>query len=254
MSRYVEDRDHRGDSRRDKRERGDPRERIDSTRRREVVEDHRSDRRGDTRMTGDSMDFTTDPRAEGRMNPRIDSRMMDPMMDQNYSRDMGRDTTRANTSASRIDPRSDRMGDSRSAEPELYKDPISGQYRDPTTGQLYRQVPASLARPTGYSRGDDRDYNEPTQRSRTATDTAMRDEPRATLTEYWCSGDGIEREVLQGEICKFLGPDATCRPGTDRQVCHSLASGKFDTLTASSGTRWILGEGLSAIHNGMLTA
>ena len=156
----------------------------------------------------DPMDIAVDRRVDPRMDlrdPRMDSRI-DP-------RDLGRDTARANT-ASRIDPiRPDRMGDSRSAEPELYK--------DPTTGQLYRQVPAARS---AFSRDDDRGYvDPPASRSRTAVDTAMRDRDEPpTLTEYWCPGEGIEREVLQHEICKFLGQNATCRPGVDSRVCHTL--------------------------------
>ncbi len=117
------------------------------------------------------------------------------------------------------------MGDGRGAET------IDKMYTDPMTGQVYRQVPAR----SGYPH-DDRDYIEPpssrtraiveppASRSRTAVDMPMRDdrgrdEPRTTLGEYWCPGDGIEREVLQHEICKFLGQDATCRPGQDSRVC-----------------------------------
>ena len=37
--------------------------------------------------------------------------------------------------------------------------------------------------------------------------------PRPRLNEYWIDGEGITREVLQTEICRFLGAEATCRPG-----------------------------------------
>src|ERR1700744_6143468 len=198
-SRYVDDRDYRNsDSRRRGEREPHPRERVETTRERRPIDDRGPDRRGDTQMT-DAMDIAIDRRVEPRLDPRMDPRI-----------DIGRDTARANT-ASRIEPlRPDRLVDSRSAEPaEKY-------VQDPATGQLYRQVPARAA----YARGDDRDYVDPLpSRSRTAVDTTMRDdrrdEPRATLSEYWCPGDGIEREVLQHEICKFLGQDATCRPGQD---------------------------------------
>ncbi|KAJ4658490.1 hypothetical protein HRR90_002046 [Exophiala dermatitidis] len=39
-----------------------------------------------------------------------------------------------------------------------------------------------------------------------------RDSVRPEYTEYFCPGEGIEREVIQHEICKYLGQDATCRP------------------------------------------
>lgn len=34
------------------------------------------------------------------------------------------------------------------------------------------------------------------------------------LNEYFIEGDGINREVLQIDICKHLGPEATSKPGT----------------------------------------
>ncbi|MCJ1473884.1 hypothetical protein MMC13_002539 [Lambiella insularis] len=37
--------------------------------------------------------------------------------------------------------------------------------------------------------------------------------PRRELNEYFVDGDGISRTVLQMDICKYLGPEATCRPG-----------------------------------------
>jgi len=218
-SRYVDDREYRSSESRRTRDRDrvdHPRERVEPTRERRIIDDPRSDRRPDTQMT-DAMDVAIERRG---VDPRLDSRL-DPRID------IGRDTARANT-ASRIDPRPDRMVDSRSAETaEKY-------VTDPMTGQVYRQVPARSAYPP---RGDDRDFVEPpssrsrptveppASRSRTAVDTPMRDdrgrdEPRATLGEYWCPGEGIEREVLQHEICKFLGQDATCRPGPDSRVCY----------------------------------
>lgn len=211
-SRYVDDREHRSsDSRRNRdRDRADPRERVETTRERRVVESSRPERR-DTQMT-EAMDVDYARRVVDPRDSRMDPRMA-----------IERDTARANT-ASRIDRGPDRMGDSRSTEP------IEKMYTDPMTGQVYRQVPARA----GYPR-DDRDYIDPpssrsrttmeppASRSRTAVDVPMRDdrgrdEPRTTLGEYWCPGEGIEREVLQHEICKFLGQDATCRPGQDSRV------------------------------------
>ena len=32
------------------------------------------------------------------------------------------------------------------------------------------------------------------------------------LDEFFISGEGIKREVLQEEICRFLGPEASTRP------------------------------------------
>lgn len=43
-----------------------------------------------------------------------------------------------------------------------------------------------------------------------------RDRPReeARLNEFFVPGDGIHRDVMQREICKYLGPEAYSRPGT----------------------------------------
>ena len=38
----------------------------------------------------------------------------------------------------------------------------------------------------------------------------VRSEP--PLGEYFLSGEGIDRQVLQSSICRFLGPEATCKP------------------------------------------
>lgn len=178
------------------------RDRVESTRERRI--DDRSDR--DTRMT-DAMDTRMD-RLDTRIDSRLDSRM-DSRMDtiRTDSRDQ-----RANT-ASRID-RPDRVVDSHSADPEA-----EIILQDPTTGQYYRQVRGVPSR-SPYA-PEERDYDVPS-RSRAAMDTSMRVRDPLSLRpenkEYWCPGEGIEREVIQHEICKYLGNDATCRPGRDPQV------------------------------------
>ena len=35
---------------------------------------------------------------------------------------------------------------------------------------------------------------------------------RPKLDEFWLDGEGIDRQVLQSSICRFLGPEATSRP------------------------------------------
>lgn len=48
----------------------------------------------------------------------------------------------------------------------------------------------------------------------------QRDRPRPSkqrqdaLNEFFVNGEGIHREVLQREICKYLGPEAYSRPST----------------------------------------
>lgn len=47
---------------------------------------------------------------------------------------------------------------------------------------------------------------------------SSRDDPRPKYNEYFLPGDGIDREVIQSEICRYLGQDATCKPGTHGDV------------------------------------
>ena len=42
--------------------------------------------------------------------------------------------------------------------------------------------------------------------------TAPRGGRGETLNEFFVDGKGINREVLQREICKYLGPEAYSRP------------------------------------------
>ena len=42
--------------------------------------------------------------------------------------------------------------------------------------------------------------------------------PRPDYNEYFLPGDGIDREVIQSEICRYLGQDATCKPGAHSDV------------------------------------
>lgn len=61
-------------------------------------------------------------------------------------------------------------------------------------------------------RGDERDARREPARSE-------REPPRSArgggdgLNEFFIDGDGIHREVMQREICKYLGPEAYSRPG-----------------------------------------
>lgn len=166
--------------------------------------DDRIDR--DTRMSDvmdTRMDTRMDPRLDSRMDPRIDPRM-----------DI-RTEPRANT-ATRIDPRPERAMDGRGAEP----DGVGQIYRDPVTGEYYREVRQVTSR-SPFPR-DEREYDAPLPRSRQPVDAPMgrdREPPlRPELGEYFCPGDGIDREVIQHEICKYLGQDATCRPGRHADV------------------------------------
>ena len=69
--------------------------------------------------------------------------------------------------------------------------------------------------------------------------------------EYFVPGEGISREVIQADICRYLGPDALIRP-MDYNVCHlpspipSAASGLIVTL----GRARVHGEGIPSFYVG----
>ena len=61
-------------------------------------------------------------------------------------------------------------------------------------------------------RTDDRDVRrEPARTERESARTARGGGDG--LNEFFIDGEGIHREVMQREICKYLGPEAYSRPG-----------------------------------------
>ena len=72
----------------------------------------------------------------------------------------------------------------------------------------------------GHSTRDDRDRDRDRRRPVREERAPPRDEPPVssrgnrgeTLNEFFVDGKGIHREVLQREICKYLGPEAYSRP------------------------------------------
>ncbi|KAI4258420.1 MAG: hypothetical protein L6R42_005114, partial [Xanthoria sp. 1 TBL-2021] len=64
-------------------------------------------------------------------------------------------------------------------------------------------------------RTSDKDEQESEDDTNPTTSTANAKSPtsRASLKEFFVNGDGIHREVMQRELCNFLGPDALARPG-----------------------------------------
>ena len=65
-------------------------------------------------------------------------------------------------------------------------------------------------------RGDrERDPDAPRKQPnnpRASAEAAPTPRPGPVLNEYFVEGQGINRQVLQSEICRFLGPEATSRP------------------------------------------
>lgn len=69
----------------------------------------------------------------------------------------------------------------------------------------------------GHPNRDERDRRRPVRDDR----APLRDDlptssrgGRPELNEFFVDGKGIHREVLQREICKYLGPEAFSRPST----------------------------------------
>ena len=63
------------------------------------------------------------------------------------------------------------------------------------------------------SRRDDRDRDR---------ERASRSQPQASArtNEYFVPKDGIDREVITADICRYLGNDALVRPGTYEVGTH----------------------------------
>ena len=83
----------------------------------------------------------------------------------------------------------------------------------------------------------------------------------ARQNKYFLPGDGIRREVITADICRYLGNDALVKPGQyevrrwrdDRSVAR-VAVWNADALDVAddvrSGPRRILGDGVPCTHFG----
>ena len=52
----------------------------------------------------------------------------------------------------------------------------------------------------------------------------QRNQRTSKMNEYFLNGEGIDVDVLQREICKFLGSEATARPVTHNVCTHTICS------------------------------
>ncbi|MCJ1437032.1 hypothetical protein MMC27_006417 [Xylographa pallens] len=114
----------------------------------------------------------------------------------------------------------------RSDRPERRSDRGDKRYADPG-GRDYGRDP----RDSRDSYPTEKPSREPPRDSRTVRD----------LNEYFVDGQGISRAVLQMDICKYLGPEATSRPGTyhDKtgffvRAVRAFTPEQLDDLRASS--------------------
>ena len=62
-------------------------------------------------------------------------------------------------------------------------------------------------------RTDDREIRREPARSEREVPRPSRGGGGDGLNEFFIDGEGIHREVMQREICKYLGPEAYSRPG-----------------------------------------
>lgn len=83
----------------------------------------------------------------------------------------------------------------------------------------------SGARPLYYDQNDrddpsSRGYVDERNRHRPPIDlqTERREEPSSRYQQYFLPGEDINREVIQYDICRYLGNDATVRPYTYSDV------------------------------------
>lgn len=69
------------------------------------------------------------------------------------------------------------------------------------------------------------------ERERDRGDRASRQQQQAAArtNEYFVPRDGIDREVITADICRYLGNDALVRPGT-YEVCLALCARKLSTV------------------------
>lgn len=100
---------------------------------------------------------------------------------------------------------------------------LVGHSEPPLSWNDRRKAIESFAEPAAMShraRNDDRDRRGGrADRDRERERVREARPARRTLNEFFVDGKGIHREVLQREICKYLGPEAHSRPAM-HDVCR----------------------------------
>ena len=88
----------------------------------------------------------------------------------------------------------------------------------PCPGSSDRREIVAIAEMTTRRDGDrkDRDRDEYPNKRQPVREAAP--STRVKLDEFFLDGEGIDRQVLQSSICRFLGAEATSRP-FEYQVC-----------------------------------
>lgn len=73
--------------------------------------------------------------------------------------------------------------------------------------------------------------------------------PAQELARQWfIPGDGIDRHVISTDIQRYLGNDATVRPGRDKVSRRRMPRFVICLLISPTGYRRVLDQGLSQPH------
>ena len=123
-----------------------------------------------------------------------------------------RDIQRDQDSRERMEPREQRRLDSRESERMDYQRdgrPFMGTTRDPLSRAVYAYPQDDRDDvPSRAYMDDARDRRGPP----IDLQSQRREEPPSRYQEYFLPGEDINREVIQYDICRYLGNDATVRP------------------------------------------
>ena len=221
-----------------------PRRRVEDPRHAPISsrgEDRLRDNRGEVRrerVVEDRLDT-----AERRIDPRVEreraerERVERERVDLDRMPIAGRDPRDRQANAGvRREPIQERGADPRRRAVEELPPQM---YRDPRTGQVYAYDEPPVR---GQYPADDMMRDDPPPRRRAereVVDYDMRDNDddygnraNSKYNDYFVENTGIDREVIQHEICRYLGNDATVRPYTNKDVQHqgSCASSRILTI------------------------
>jgi hypothetical protein len=141
-----------------------------------------------------------------------------------------RELQRERDSRDRMEPREQRRLDDR--ESDRIDDPRGGRSdlqatRDPSRSMY--AYPDRMERDDVPSRAymdDARERLGP----RVDLQSQRREESSSRYQEYFLPGEGIDREIIQYDICRYLGNDATVRPIQRSDVGIHSPNGLMDTL------------------------
>lgn len=200
-----------------------PRRRVEDSRHAPVSS------RGEDRLRGDRGEARRERVVEDRLETaerRIDPRAERERVDLDRMPMTGRDPRDRQANAGvRREPIPERGADPRR---RAVEEAPPQMYRDPRTGQVYAAPAYDEPVGRGSYPADDMMRDDPPPRrrgEREVVDYDMRDNDddfrgpaSSKYNDYFVESNGIDREVVQHEICRYLGNDATVRPYTNKDV------------------------------------